>query len=186
MKRRIVFLLAIGLQFGGCFACDPPDGFECTQNSDCNSGDVCIEAECYAVCTLQLNCDAGEFCSPDGVCLEKTTGDGPVIESVTGNDPTNPTRVLDGLIVTGERLAGTALEVRGDQGQFGLSVRSATDERIEASFPPNILDGRYTLVAVNGAGEDQAPVELTSMWLESLLTSARSLSLRARSMVCHS
>jgi hypothetical protein len=118
------------------------------------------------MCSLQVECGSGMYCSQDGLCVvEEAGGDGPVILSVSGNDPSDPTHVLDGLVITGERLANAALEVRGDEAQFGLSIRSATDQRIEASFPPNILNGLYSLVAVNGAGEDQAPVELTLPWL---------------------
>jgi hypothetical protein len=161
-KRDSALVLALCFQLGGCFACDPPEGFECTQNSDCEGGGhVCIEAECYEVCTLQIHCDAGMFCSQDGLCVvEEAGGEGPVINSVSGNDPSDATRVIDGLVVRGEHLANAAFEVRGDKGQFGLSIRTASEQRVEAAFPPNILDGRYTLVAVNGAGEDQTYVQL--------------------------
>jgi hypothetical protein len=170
MKKNTVsvLMLALGFQLGGCFACDPPDGYECTQNSDCAGGDVCIEAECYKMCSLQVECGQGMYCSQDGLCeVEEASDDGPVIASVSGNDPSDATRVADGVVVTGERLANAALEVRGEKGSFGLSIRSASDQRVEAAFPPNILDGRYTLVAVNGAGEDQTYVELTLPWLTS-------------------
>lgn len=70
------------------------------------------------------------------------------------------------------RLLTSAAQEGGDKGQFGLNVRAASDQRVEASFPPHILDGRYTLVAVNGAGQDQAYVELDLPWLtpEQLIT----------------
>jgi hypothetical protein len=72
MRRRVVLSLAIGLPVGGCLALGPPEGYECTQNSDCDGGWVCIEGSCYERCVLQMDCDSGMYCSPDGVCMELT------------------------------------------------------------------------------------------------------------------
>jgi Cys-rich repeat protein len=146
-----------------CIASGPPAGVECTQNSDCAAGAICIDTDCRLVCDLQSDCPAGQVCDVRGACMPGEVGVGPDIQSIEGNAPADPTSVLDGLVVNGTLLANAAFELRHNGSAFaaGLGPRSLSDTRAELVLPHDVPDGEFTLVATNRAGSDQATVQLT-------------------------
>lgn len=87
-------------------------------------------------------------------------------------------------VVQAVRLHQWAVEQRLGEAEHQLAAAPVGHIEVSVEVPGQHLLG--IMLEVAPAILDPCPVELTSMWLESWLTSARSLSLRARSMVCHS
>ncbi len=147
------------LIFATAFACGAA-GCSKTSSQTCPAGQAETDGSCRCLCENHSDCAAcggGLACDARGVCLP---GTGPVITAVTGNDPSDPGRVLDGLIVVGTLLAQASFELRAGAQVLPLTPRSGSDSGAELILPQDIRSGSYTLVATNQAGSAQVPVSL--------------------------
>lgn len=134
----------------------------CSANAGCSAGSICLDGQCFLLCTIQAHCPAGTLCGPDGVCLPPVAGDPPTIATVIGNNAADPTRVMDGIVVSGTGLGNAVFEVQDTSSLIvALDVRSQTATSAELVFPADVLSGEYSLVATNAAGSTQTPVTLT-------------------------
>lgn len=142
----------------GQSACTPERDGGCGGHGDCAAGQVCLEATCYEVCSVQRHCDADQVCL-DEVCRKRQEGAGPRIKAVGGNGE-EVTQIRDGLIVEGLELGDAVFELRSEGEALALETRHQQDDLVTVGLPPDVRSGRYTLVAINLAGEDEAPVQL--------------------------
>ncbi len=142
-----------------CSSGKTPQADGCRTSDDCDAGWVCSDSQCAKLCVVDTDCPGDQLCVGN-TCVEPTPDQAPDITAVTGNHPTDATRILDGLRVTGVRLTTASFELRGDN-TVPLAARSQSDTEAELVFPPDILSGSYTLVATNAAGSDQETVTLT-------------------------
>jgi hypothetical protein len=123
---------------------------------------ACDGGTCRPLCRVQADCPEGTYCdTSDGKCEEITGDTRPVITDVTGNHPTAPGLVVDGIRVVGQTLAAASFELREGAAASPLVVRSQTDTLVELVLPTDVVSGNKTLVATNSAGSDQASVTLT-------------------------
>jgi hypothetical protein len=135
-------------------------GGDCRQNSDCSAGSICSSGSCVRLCATQEECPDGQVCNGT-TCIDAADSIAPSIDTIAGNDPSDSSSIVDGMVVTGTNLETAAFELRPATGSaIGLTVRSQTEATAELVFPEDILSGDYALVATNGAGDDQAPVTL--------------------------
>lgn len=175
MRKFVALMLGIGLHVVGCFAFGPPDGYQCTQNADCDDGEVCVETECDAepcvharclsICGRQSDCDPGMYCSPDGVCVEPT-------------EP-SPRISAPAQLVARGGFAEVTLTWRPVDGAKTYNVYWATQpgvtldsNRIGAEAPPSVhtrLDSNttyyYALTAADESGESVLSSEVSATTL---------------------
>jgi len=141
---------------------DPVCSGPCVVVTDCAAGSICAGGQCAKLCGDNADCAGCQatVCGGDGFC---TAGNGaPVIEVVDGNDGVDPSRVADGMVITGLRLAAASWSLDDAGGNpVAIAVRSQSDTQVELVFPADVRSGDYLLVATNTAGSDQAAVTLT-------------------------
>ncbi len=134
----------------------------CRETADCISGEICLDGKCVVVCTApgQADCPPGQLCT-GGVCKEPQPGALPRITDVFGNEPGDPTRVRNGLWVSGVTLANATFELTQGNTAWPLTPLSQTDLLVELLLPVDVRSGAYALVAANRSGSDQIPITLT-------------------------
>lgn len=151
----------------------------CESNADCGRNQVCVEGGCEEVCLRDGDCPDGFICGDEDICVSAPDlGPPPFIERVDGTGTTVPDdaqwqqevsgeiggrRVRDQLRVRGSGLAEASFSLvssEGGGGEFSLSRCGASnsDSEVSLDLPDGLQPGRYTLTAVNQAGECSAPL----------------------------
>lgn len=147
-------------------SCSSKSG-ECEANSDCAAGEVCVSSSCVVVCTADRHCDDDMICE-GGRCIPINEPVAPEIVAVRGNDPTDATRVLDGVIVEGRNLSKAGFALANTD--YVLDPIAVANDRVELLFPPDIDYGEYVLVASNQVGSDQVTLTFPGLTGEELIT----------------
>lgn len=50
----------------------PDAGIECSEETACPSGQVCVQSRCYPMCSSDTDCASGEMCDATGACVPRT------------------------------------------------------------------------------------------------------------------
>lgn len=164
-------------------ACNSDDGSTCETSSDCPSGNVCFAERCELLCSASEPCPAGFVCDLDvlgdtgaGVCIDDERAM-PRIRGVEGNGSTacqsitSASCIGDGFIARGAFPQNTSFELIGPGEattitQYPLEVvsrdpgGSVVELAADLTGNPAVTPGRYTLVARNQAGSDDADIQL--------------------------
>ena len=163
MRRLFIVSLAFALGCSGT----PASGSGCRSNTDCASGQVCVDRECRVICRTDAECGEGRICDNE-VCTPGTRRSVPELTSIDGDgtpDGGTDTRgqvtahhIHTKLLINGAHLAGSEVNLDNGSGAIALTVDSSTDERITAFVPETVNEGQYTLTVQNGVGSDQTDV----------------------------
>ncbi|MCK5690388.1 hypothetical protein KAI87_14010, partial [Myxococcota bacterium] len=166
-----IFVLASALGLWGCSSDTAGSSGECSENSHCDSGEVCLDKECVLICQSDSNCGDGMICVSDA-CVEGVRTGLPSITTINGDG--NPTGDLTdsrgqmtanllqaSLIIMGNNLEGTSVYLDSSSSDsIALSVTTSSATELVASVPTTLLEGYYTLRVQNSVGEAQ-----TTVWI---------------------
>lgn len=159
--KPFVILAAVTLALAS--ACNSPSAsFQCDTNAQCPAGMVCSSGTCLKLCAQDTECVPGDYCN--GTYCQTGQRSAPEITSVVGLGCDGAGCLGRGFRVTGHNLSGSSLRLDPESG--GASVPLVTvavsDTAVDVTpvAPETVSEGRYRLVAVNAAGEDQSTVEL--------------------------
>jgi hypothetical protein len=148
--------------FAACSAKTTNDA-ECTDDSDCRSGQVCAFRKCIDVCATDDDCPAGQICVGDS-CIEGVRTDVPVVTGIDGDGSANsgtthpngtltPHRIRNTVSITGEHLEGAEVLLgTGVESDTVLTVESSSENQIVATLPTSLAEGEYVLTVKNNAG----------------------------------
>ncbi len=165
-----IFVLASALGLWGCSSSTSGSGDgECSENSQCDSGEVCLDNACVLLCQSDFNCGDGMICT-NGACEEGMRTGVPTITTINGEG--NPTdeltdsrgQMTDNLLqthlkITGSNLLGTSVYLESSSvDAILLSVESFTATELLAQVPTTLVEGYYTLRVQNSVGEAQTTV----------------------------
>lgn len=159
MKYFQFLLFVSSVAVAGCSG-DRTGGTSNSGCTECGAGEVCVNGECTKLCDSNADCGDGQVCTTENLCRVIEGGVPPVIEDVIGNHATDPTQLVDGMVVTGTGLGDVSIELVSTE-TVELAIRNQSTTAVQVILPADVVSGDYTLVASNGAGTDQASVTLT-------------------------
>ena len=82
LTRRLIALTLATLTSSLAACSKDPSSSECTNSSDCGTGEVCDAGNCVVLCVSDLDCAEGEVCT-DSLCVPGH-GRMPTIDGVDG------------------------------------------------------------------------------------------------------
>jgi len=130
----------------------------CNQTSDCAAGMVCEGNICQLVCIEDDSC-LEDFLCEEGKCQPDAS---PRLGAVWGNGSDSCPGAAgarcfaDGLVVDGHNLADAQLELQGARTwMLARTPGVHTHQRVTVMLPTDLVEGSYTLTALNQAGSDQ-------------------------------
>ncbi len=136
-------------------------GDGCGTEAACESGEVCLEDSCRALCSNDSGCAGSEICSGD-VCLPGARENAPVILSIDsdGAEDTDPAhvahRVQSTMTITGEYLEGASVQLAGGNDSWELQTCATTASSVTVLLPESLTEGNYALTVSSQAGSCSA------------------------------
>lgn len=173
MSADTTFLRLLGL---ACFAwgaaCTPTSSQSdsgCSVNTDCDSGEVCVDGGCEQVCSNDFQCKAEATACIDGTCKPcEGCRDVPRVSGIDGTgsedgvDDYSSRRLRDRLVLEGTNLEGALVTISGgryDRRQLERCGDGA-DRELQVGLPGDIEPGTYELTVANQAGSCNTSVQL--------------------------